>query len=462
MAEEGFTLLEFLVSMSLLVVGLLPAAKLMSSAIVLSGNSRARIVATYLASQTIEAVRSSAANSSSFWNPPPLGQSISTSVVNTITYTVTKDVEWVGQGQSGSNCSSGGSSPNILQVSAYVTWPTMLGARSVQSTTDLAPPVGAFSTNTGAIASQVSDSNGSPAANATVSINGPSTSSIVTGADGCAFFAFVTPGTYTVSALEAGFVSDQELANPSYASVVVAVSQTVSRSFLLDQSSTITASVTASPAPAGGLPLSVDSNKLSLYGFASFPAGTTSLTPLFPYNGGYVPFAGSCSDADPLGKDTSGKAFFYPTASGAAVPVSAVTPVDIGPGMTAATTVQLYPLTLKVQVSVLGVLVLPVGVRLTVIPTVAGNAQLSPVWSSSINWVCPTPVATYSPALTVIGGLSTTGIGLGHYTIVQASRPTSPLAYVWVEPDGTHLVSTTTGAVAVGASTVTVTVPLLP
>ncbi|MDP9074199.1 MAG: hypothetical protein M3N98_08500, partial [Actinomycetota bacterium] len=74
----------------------------------------------------------------------------------------------------------------------------------------------------------------------------------------------------------------------------------------------------------------------------------------------------------------------------------------------------------------------------------------------------PGPVASYTPAVTLLGGLSTSGVGLGHYTIVQMSRPTSPLAYVWVEPDGTHLINTATGVVAAAPSTVTVTFPLLP
>lgn len=454
--------MEFLIALSLLLIVSMPAARLMSTAIAVSGNTRSRIVATYLASQTIELVRGSADNSSTFWNPPPLGNSTATSLVNKVTYSVTTQIEWVGQGQSGSNCASGGQVPNILQVSATVTWPAMMGARGVQSTTDLAPPVGAFSANTGAIASQVNDAAGNPVANVTVVIVGPTTSSIVTGADGCGFFAFVGPGTYTISAFRAGYVSDQELVTPSYTNVVVAISQTVSRPFVLDQLSTVSATVTNNLVAAGGMPLSLDNNKLTPYGFVSFPAGTTSLSPLFPYVSGYLPFAGSCTDSDPLGKNTTSKAPFYPTVGGAPVPAAALTLIDTPAGTTTAAAVQLYPLNLKVQVTILGVLTLPVGASLRAVPTVAGNAQLSPTWSANINWVCPSPVAAYVPALTVLGGLSTSGVGLGHYTIVQTSRPTTPLAYVWVEPDGTHLINTATGVVAAAASTVTVTVPLLP
>lgn len=62
--------------------------------------------------------------------------------------------------------------------------------------------------------------------------------------------------------------------------------------------------------------------------------------------------------------------------------------------------------------------------------------------------------------MTGLLGLTTSGIGLGHYTIVQASRPAIPLAYVWVEPDGTHLITTITGALSTAISTVTITVTI--
>jgi Tfp pilus assembly protein PilV len=465
--ELGFTVIEFIVAISLLLIVLVPAARLMTTSILVSGNTRSRIVATYLASRSIEGIRGSAnsstTNSANFWSALPLGASTTTSVVNNITYSVTKNVEWVGQGVSGSNCSSGGTTPNILQVSASVTWPSMLGANPVQSTTDLAPPVGAFSTTAGAIASQVGDSDGNPVSNVTVTITGPSASSITTGADGCAFFGYTLPGTYTISASRAGYVSDQEQATPTYTNVTVAASQTTIQSFQMDAFATVTATPSASPAPAGGLTLSVDNNKLSPYGFVSYPAGVTSLSPLFPYNNGYTPFAGSCSDSDPLGKNAS-KVAFYPTASGAAVPAAALVAVNTDPGLTTAAGVQLYPLNLKVQVTILGVLTLPLGVGLTAVPTVAGTA-ISPSWTASyFNWVCPAPVASYTPAVTIAGGLSTTGIGLGHYTIVQTSHPTVALANVWVEPDGTHQITTSGGVPTVVAapSTITITVSSLP
>jgi len=71
-----------------------------------------------------------------------------------------------------------GSSPEILQVTASVTWPQMLGAQPVQSTTDLAPPVGAFSPTSGAIASQVNNAAGNPVLNVFVAITGPTSASI--------------------------------------------------------------------------------------------------------------------------------------------------------------------------------------------------------------------------------------------------------------------------------------------
>ena len=42
----------------------------------------------------------------------------------------------------------------------------------------------------------------------------------------------------------------------------------------------------------------------------TFAAGTTSLTPLFPYPSGYTVFAGNCTDNNPVGLDTNRNAFY--------------------------------------------------------------------------------------------------------------------------------------------------------
>jgi type II secretory pathway component PulJ len=61
--EAGFTVLEFIIAISRLAVVLLPATKLMSAAMAVSRNTRSRVVATNLASQTIEALRGNATDS---------------------------------------------------------------------------------------------------------------------------------------------------------------------------------------------------------------------------------------------------------------------------------------------------------------------------------------------------------------------------------------------------------------
>ena len=74
------------------------------------------------------------------------------------------------------------------------------GTAPVRRATTLAPPVGAYSAATGSIAAKVFDADRAPAVEASACrSSGPSTQTQQTTTEGCAFFAFLTPGTYTVT-----------------------------------------------------------------------------------------------------------------------------------------------------------------------------------------------------------------------------------------------------------------------
>src|SRR5690349_10224509 len=64
--SAGFTIIELVVAMTILVIALSGAAKLFGNAITVSGNTRARVVAQHLATQQIEKVRGTAADPTKF------------------------------------------------------------------------------------------------------------------------------------------------------------------------------------------------------------------------------------------------------------------------------------------------------------------------------------------------------------------------------------------------------------
>ena len=124
--------------------------------------------------------------------------------------------------------------PELLRVRVVVTWPAMDGVEPVTSDTTMAPPVGAYSANSGHIAVKVLDGTAAGEFGTTVQISGPTTESTPTNDDGCAFFAFLTPGTYTVSLNSVGYVNRQGVQNPSQ-SVGVTAGKVSSVQFDYDQ-----------------------------------------------------------------------------------------------------------------------------------------------------------------------------------------------------------------------------------
>src|SRR5581483_4584607 len=192
--ESGFTVIEFVVAISLLLVSLLAASQMLTSGMQVSGDTRSRVVAANLATQSLEAIRATATDPSQFSTLTP-GRTVTTQTVGATTYTITKDVQWVGQRATASNCDAGGGGTQILRATAVITWPRMHNTAPVQSATTFSPPVGAFSSNAGSVAAKVINAAAAPVSFVTVTATGATTQSIVTASDGCAFFANLTPGT---------------------------------------------------------------------------------------------------------------------------------------------------------------------------------------------------------------------------------------------------------------------------
>lgn len=408
--EAGFTVVELTISMMVFLVILLAAARSMSSGMHLSGDTRARVVATNLATQAIEQIRGPAADPGRFATSFTLGKTTSTQKVDATTYTITETAGWVGQGVAGSECDSGGAASQLLRLNVAVSWPNMGSTQPVESTTTLAAPVGVYSANSGNIAVKIVTAAGAAVSNAVVTAAGAVTQSAVAGADGCVFFAYVAPGTYTVSISLAGWVSGAEQATPSQTTSVT-TGQTAALAFSYDQSATINVSSLVAPVgtlAASGMPISVGNAGLQPNGYFSFASGTTALTPLFPYQGGYYLFTGNCTDSNPLGLDTN-RNRFYPSVT--------TTSVGVLPGSVASAAVPLWPLLVTVK-------------------DLSGNLVTGATLTALTAGTCPNGTSTYTLRPTVVG-VSANAVGLGKYTVTAHSGTKVGTATVWVKPTGT-------------------------
>ena len=246
--EGGFTLVEILVSMFIFALVMTAVVSTMSSALSLTRNNRSRSVAANLASQQVDSIQQQAQADFTGLVNSSIGQTSLTQNVDQVPYTILTNIEWQAQGTTAGPC-DGPNSPTslaFLAVQVDVTWPNMLGAKQVESNTLITPPVGTYQPNTGDIGVKVLDSNASPLDGAYVMISGPGVNDTqFTGQDGCAFFAYEPPGTYTVTLTNAGYVDGQGVASPVQTVTVVSGS-TASAQFNYDQSATIVAMFTSS------------------------------------------------------------------------------------------------------------------------------------------------------------------------------------------------------------------------
>jgi type II secretory pathway pseudopilin PulG len=274
-------------------------------------NNRNRSAASYLAARGIEESRSAAfgdivpGSASCSYQTPQTDCSFS---VPSAPYTVKREVSWVAPGAISNTCNvpsgSSGSALAYKRVTVTVTWPDMRGVTSVASQTLLTPPSAAYDPNNGHIVVRLFDRNAQPLVGQVVSLSGPASDSQVSTEDGCAFFAYLDPGTYTVSLNTAGYVGRQG-DQPATETVAVVESQTTVAQLTYDRAATLQVTLAPPVAPPtaalpDGIAVTIYNTNLTVPTKSFTGSGLSrTITPLFPYASGYEVWAGSCADADP-------------------------------------------------------------------------------------------------------------------------------------------------------------------
>ncbi len=391
-SEAGLTLLELVVALSVFVVMVLGVAATIDSGLNLTRNNRQRSVAANLASQEMDTVRQT--------DFTALTARTVTEVVDGSTYTINRSLTWVSKSATSGPCNGVTSDPQMLRVRVTVTWATMHGLEPVRSDTQLTPPVGAYSADSGHIAVTVLDRDGGGAFGTSVQITGPATQSQPTNDDGCAFFAFLTPGTYTVSLNSVGYVDRQSTQNPSQ-TVGVTVGNVSSVQFDYDQAASLDLALTpdAGGAVPSDVPITLGNTSFLPIGVKTYAGtgATRTIGSLFPSGDGYTAWAGSCADADPEGQIVSGGGAYWPDAQRA--PAFETTPGGATTGSVALK---------SASISVLAGGLTPVS-GATVIATHAADQSCA-------------AGETYTLGTTDAGGLLTAALPYGTWTISVQSQ----------------------------------------
>ncbi|MFZ4585736.1 MAG: type IV pilus modification PilV family protein [Acidimicrobiia bacterium] len=307
--EAGFSLLELIVAMTVFAIFSTGVYGMINSGITLARNDKNRSIAANLASQEMDKVRAAD------FTTLPVGLVSSTQSVDGALYTVQRESEWVARNTTTSPCDSAGATPSYLRVSVKVSWSAMGGVDPVESNTVVRPPVGAYDPNAGHIAVKILDRDAAPSVAQPVRVVGTGVNAVIsTTSDGCAFFGYLNPGTYTVSLSTAGYVDRQGASNPSQ-SVGVFSGQVSSVGFDYDESASLAVSITA---PDGGiipssLPVTIANTAFLPSGTRLFSGSgsTRTISGLFPSAAGYDLWTGDCARSDPEGVDSVGNTGAY-------------------------------------------------------------------------------------------------------------------------------------------------------
>jgi type II secretory pathway pseudopilin PulG len=285
------TLLELVVAFTIFGILMLGIAHTMGTGLGLTRTNRHRSVAANLASQQMDTVRST--------DFAAISNSTTSVDVDGIEYSVETRRQLVPKSSTNGPC-DGTADPAVLRVDVRVTWTDMNGIPPVESNTIITPPVGSYDPLTGHIGIKVFDRDADPVFNAPVTIAGQGTE--YTNTDGCAFFAFLPAGSYTVQLGTVGWVDRQSNATPSQV-VGVTIGNTSNVQFDYDEEATFDVSFVSDLgyAPPASLDVTVYNPQLLPNGRKAI-AGTgspRSVTGLFPFLEGFQMWAGRCADSDP-------------------------------------------------------------------------------------------------------------------------------------------------------------------
>ena len=302
-AQRGDTLIEVLVAA--LLVALIATASLTGFGAVsdVAGNQRNEEQAATLAQQDQARLRGLTITQLS----GALGNQAATTVIDGTTYTVTSKSQFVSGASGAASCSTSGATGNADEVTttSTVTWAPLNDGR---------PPVIVHGIITpaqgGSLIVSATDQNGNGLAGVTATVAGPSTvTPLTTDSTGCAVFAGLAGGTYTVSYSDPGYVDKNGNPPASWSGPVTSTQTTSATPLQLAQDGAISATFTtfyngaSQPATSDTFVAanSVGGITPRVFGTDSTPTNNAysstivSPTTVFPFPGAYSAYAGTCN-----------------------------------------------------------------------------------------------------------------------------------------------------------------------
>ncbi len=301
--NDGFTLIEVLVSALMVILIATATARALIASNHFAGDQRFRSQADSVASQDQDRLRGMSDEQLNGLNQSR------TVTLNGTNFTVQSTASYLDT-TGGSSCSS--TAAAYYKIISTVSWTENFSSRpaTLSEQAILSRPV------SGDLLTQVTDQTGAGLASVTVTPSGPSTQSALTDSNGCVLFAGLTPGSYTVSLADSGYVDPNGNSPATGTASVTAtgVARPAGGTFHLGKAGTITANLTASGGTAEADGVSYTGTGAS-YGMSSplvapktapaSPASSISAGQLFPFYGAsaytnnYTVWGGRCPGQQP-------------------------------------------------------------------------------------------------------------------------------------------------------------------
>jgi hypothetical protein len=245
-------------------------------------------------------------------------------------FTIVSRSDFVSDATSTQSCDTGTASADYLTIKSTVTWPSMGSRPPVEIQSIVAPPIGSFAENRGALAVAVRDAAGNGIPGIGLTGAGAGSFSGQTGSNGCKIFANLPEGNYTVTPSASGYVDKDGVAATAMPTSVIAQA-TNSIALQLDRPGSIDATfriqtgtnpVTYAPSTADSIVVSnTGMTQPKSFGTVGTRVSKITASPLFPFTSDDIVYAGACT-----GNNPSAAAPFAPAAQ-ASVRVNAGGPV---------------------------------------------------------------------------------------------------------------------------------------
>jgi len=397
--EEGFAIIEVLISALIIVIVGGAVLTLLQATARSAGDSRNRTAAQAIAQEDQARLRSMRISSLN-----RLNQNWTAKVGGT-TFTINSTGSFVNNATGSPSCTGSNTSADYVRITSTVTWPRMNGRPPVVMQSIISPSNGSLNPGNGTLTVSTINAAGLPLPGVGLSGTGAGTFSGTTDSEGCANFADLPAGSYTLTPSAPGLV-DKDGNAPAASAASVSASSTLTRVLQYDKPGALEvdfkyrvgSSGEFKPSSASAIRVfnTTMTSALGVTASGGNPAATittpTSPAKLFPFTSPYAVYAGTCSSNNPNPESK-------PEAPGA----PAVASITVPPGASVAPlpkgTIQLPALNVTVKQN--GVLLSGAKVRVT------GTCSFARNYTTNASGVLPDPGLPWGTYEVCVSGKNT-------------------------------------------------------